>query len=161
MPQPLANLKTIIKNHQKKNSKIAVCGIGNELRGDDAAGILVAEELCEHENDTLKSFLGGSVPENVLGTIIAYNPALVIFVDAAHFEGAPGTIKEIALSEVDEACFSTHTLPISLLIRYLQTEINTECVIIGIQPENMDFDAPLSKEVSKAIQQVVDVIVDD
>ena len=52
----MPNLKTILKKKLKDAKKIAVLGIGSALRSDDAAGLLVAEELKKIKNPKIKSF---------------------------------------------------------------------------------------------------------
>ena len=41
MPQ----IKTILKNKLKDAQRVAVLGIGSQLRADDAAGLLIAKEI--------------------------------------------------------------------------------------------------------------------
>ena len=136
--------------------KIVVVGIGNELRGDDAAGLLVAERL---EKRILKSakariavVMGGSAPENVTGFIRSHNPSHVILVDAAELGEKSGTVRVIDPKQVGSILFSTHTLPLTLMVSYLKHELGCEVIVIGIQPANTDFGAVVSKEIAGAAE---------
>jgi hydrogenase 3 maturation protease len=65
--------------------RVAVVGVGNELNGDDAAGISVARNLWADREIPACCFKieTGSLPENASGPLRRFHPDLVIFVDAA------------------------------------------------------------------------------
>ena len=42
---PRLNLKTVLKNSLRNAVRVAVLGVGSELKGDDKAGMLVAADL--------------------------------------------------------------------------------------------------------------------
>ena len=71
----MSGLKTSLKNRLEGAAKIAVLGIGSLLRADDAAGMLVAEEVEKRCGKTkgkpeVKVFFGETAPENLTGEII-------------------------------------------------------------------------------------------
>ena len=71
-------------------AKIAVCGIGNRLRGDDAAGPLVIDMLAQSfpaENVLLLDC--GTVPERFTSKIVSFSPDMLIIVDAVDMAGPP------------------------------------------------------------------------
>ncbi len=88
----MPNLKTILKNKLKGAKKIAVLGVGSSLKSDDAAGLLVAEELKKIKNPKLKVFFGSTAPENLTGEIIKYKPTHIIIVDSVDMDQKPGSI---------------------------------------------------------------------
>ena len=133
---------------------IAVVGIGNELRGDDAAGVLVAEELKESRRKKILAINGGPAPENFTGEIIRAKPTHVVFVDATWMELPPGEIRVVAPEAIDNASFSTHTLPVNVLISYLVQSIGCKVLTIGIQPLQTEFAAPMTREVKRAALDV-------
>ena len=79
--------------------KPLVLGLGNELLGDDAIGILAARELAKElsgEADIVESSLSGVA---LLDLFVGYEKAIII--DAVKMEGfSPGTIMEFDLSEL-------------------------------------------------------------
>ncbi len=154
----MENLKTILKKKLKDAKKIAVLGIGSELRADDAAGLLVAEELKKIKNLKLKIFLGSTAPENLTGEIIKYKPTHIIIIDSVDADQKPGFILLVNPEEVGGVSFSSHMLPVKMIVDYLLESLKCEIIIIGIQPKILTFGEIISKEVKKSVKQVSDVI---
>ncbi|CAD5243723.1 hydrogenase 3 maturation endopeptidase HyCI [Thermococcus camini] len=119
----------------RKAKRVVVCGIGNEVRGDDAFGVLVAERLKELVKSPNVLILNcGEVPESYTGKITKFEPDLVVFVDAVDFGGEHG---EVILADPEGTlgeAVSTHSLPLKVLVGYLKTRLNAEFVLIGCQP---------------------------
>src|SRR5436190_753858 len=97
-PQPLRMLKQLTSKWPKA-SRIAILGVGNQFRSDDAAGVLVARALasreCALETEHLLIIEAGHAPENTTGELRRFAPDLVLIVDAAEMGETPGTIKWI------------------------------------------------------------------
>ncbi|WP_297418833.1 hydrogenase 3 maturation endopeptidase HyCI [Thermococcus sp.] len=115
--------------------RIVICGIGNDIRGDDAFGVLVAGRLNELlDNPNILVINCGEVPENYTGKIRDFLPDLVVFVDAVGFNGEVG---EYIIADpegtIGEAV-STHGLPLKFVTRFMKTMINTDFILIGCQP---------------------------
>ncbi|HMN59712.1 MAG TPA: hydrogenase maturation protease, partial [Anaerolinea sp.] len=117
---------------------MAVLGVGNELNGDDAAGVLAARWLKEE----VKSFTrkptgealstteksggenvlvleGGLAPENFTGVLRLFRPELLLLIDAVWFEGRPGAIIVLDGAQATGMGASTHMQPLSNLSQYL------------------------------------------
>ena len=154
----MVNLKTQLKKKLKDAKKIAVLGIGSELRADDGAGLLVAEELKKIKNLKLKVFLGSTAPENFTGEIIKHKPTHIIIIDSVDTDQKPGFILLISPEEVGGISFSTHMLPIKMMVDYLLASLKCEIIIIGIQPKILTFGEIMSEEVKKSTRQVSDII---
>jgi hydrogenase 3 maturation protease len=140
---------------------LVVLGVGSELRGDDAAGVLVAARLGETAQEAaprpgLHAIPGGTAPENHTGEIKALRPAGIIIVDAADMGEPPGTVRVIPLDRVGGVSFSTHTLPLNVVAEYLRMETGAAVVILGIQPLAMDFDGPVSAETEAGVALAVE-----
>lgn len=145
---------------------MAVVGIGNDLRGDDAAGPLVVRALIERQtHDTAQPALlaldAGTAPENVTGALRRFAPDLVIFVDAAFADdgGAPGEIywldrRETAGLSAASFTTSTHTLPLPVIARYLASELGCEVTLIGLQAGGTTYDQDASPAIQHAAQDV-------
>jgi hydrogenase 3 maturation protease len=141
-------------------ARIAVLGVGNELNGDDAAGVRVVRELAARLPATPGVLLidGGVAPENFSGPLRRFQPDLVLEVDAADLGEAPGTTRWVDWREADGLSASTHTLPPSVLADYLVSELGCEVSLIGIQPACLDLNAPLSPAVGRAVRQLADAL---
>lgn len=159
----MQNLKTTLKNRLKNATKIAVLGVGSELRGDDVAGMLVAEEILKLKNKKIKKgrfkvFLGATAPENLTSEIKRYKPTHILMIDAADLGKKPGTIVLLKPEETTGISFSTHSLPPRIMTDYLLANLDCEIIIIGIQPKRIDFGSRLSQEVEKAAKYISDAI---
>lgn len=154
----MQNLKTTLKKKLKDAGKIAVLGIGSFLRSDDAAGLLVAEELKKIKHSKLKVFFGATAPENLTGEIIKYNPTHIIIIDCADVDQKPGFILLIDPEEVGGISFSSHMLPVKMMVDYLIESLKCEVIIIGIQPKILAFGETVSEEVKKSVKQISDAI---
>ena len=135
-----------------------ILGIGNEIKGDDALGSVIAQKSSSlfNKNKNIVVFDGGTVPENYTGLIRKENPTHIILVDAVNMKKKPGYIRVVRKEEIAKYNISTHAMPVSFLIKYMETTVNAQIILIGIQPKSMGFAEPVSKEVEKSIDDVVD-----
>ena len=137
--------------------RIVFC-VGNVLRGDDAAGPLLAKMLTDEPVAGWDVIDGGQTPEDDLAVIRRTHPERVIVVDAAAMGLPVGTRCLIEDADVKQSyLMSTHALPITLLL----SEIRSACddvAFIGIQPGSTEFFDPLSPAVHEAVQDVYDCI---
>ena len=139
--------------------QIVILGMGNELDGDDAAGIHVARRLqtalagCEH----VLVIDGGNAPESYTGKIRQFEADFVLLVDGADMGKTPGTVAWLDWEETDGLSGSTHTLPLHVLSNYLVMEFGCQVALLGIQIQqlNMTIEDPLSPPVAAAVDEVV------
>jgi hydrogenase 3 maturation protease len=140
-------------------SKIAIVGIGNNLRSDDAAGILVAQRLMQSRCvQDLKHVLvidAGHAPENMTGELRRFMPDVVLLVDAAEMGEMPGTARWIPMEDLDGMSASTHSMPLSMLAGYLTLELHCDVALLGIQPSSNDFGENVSLVVLQAVDEIV------
>ncbi|MEN4007137.1 MAG: hydrogenase maturation peptidase HycI [Methanobacteriaceae archaeon] len=149
-------LKKFLKNH----GKVVIMGIGNEIKGDDAIGPNTAWKLDElfKKNDEVLVLDGGTVPENYTNLIRKENPTHIILVDAVEMKNEPGYIRIVKKEEIADYNLSTHAMPVSFLIKFMETTIDADIILIGIQPEKIDLGEGISKEVEKSIGIVVNTL---
>lgn len=162
--QLVQSLTTLAKTNSVKeaveSARIAILGIGNELNGDDAAGVEVVRRLqFRLTNRNVLILDGGIAPENITGPIRRFDPKLVILVDCADIGRTPGSIAWLEMDDLGGFSASTHILPPTVLAHYLSSEIGCQVSLIGIQPESLEFGAGLSPEIENAVGDVVDQIV--
>jgi len=152
----MQNLQKTLKAKLKSAKKIAVLGVGSDLRGDDFAGEFVAKELdlicknkCRHPE--VRFFFGSTAPENLTGEIKKFKPTHIVIIDSAELNKKPGSVKVLTLREIGGVSFSTHRLPTKIMVDYLRKSLACKFVIIGIQPKSLLFGKPFSREVRKAL----------
>jgi hydrogenase 3 maturation protease len=143
--------------------RLALVGVGQELRGDDAAGVILARRLqrlfasSPPESDPQSPrwcFEAGSQPEASAGPLRRFGPDRVIFLDAAELGEPPGSVRWIEPGQLETGRLGTHTFPMSGFGAYLESELGCRVVILGIQPQQMDFDTPVSDPVRSAIERI-------
>jgi hydrogenase 3 maturation protease len=141
--------------------RVAVVGVGHELCGDDAAGLVVARALQTAlvDDERLLVIEAGSAPENQTGRLRRFKPGLVLLIDAAQMGETPGVIRWLPWDETDGISASTHTLPFHILARYLISELGCEVALLCIQSARNTVGAPLSAEVAEAVNTIVNVLV--
>jgi hydrogenase 3 maturation protease len=131
-----------------------ILGIGNEMRGDDGLGSILAQKLSNLENNNVTVFDGKTVPENFTGAIKRETPSHIIILDAVEMNEPHGHIKLVAKEEIANYSISTHAMPLSFLIKYLESTTPVEIMLIGIQPENMDLFCEISPKIQESVNYV-------
>jgi hydrogenase 3 maturation protease len=151
------SLQQWIAQHNRP-PRIAVLGIGNSLRSDDAAGVLVARRLAQsrltRDFDSILVVDAGPAPENTTAGLRRFAPELVLLIDAAEMGELPGMIREIGIHEIDGLSASTHSLPLSMLAKYLILELGCEVKILGIQPQSIEIGNSVSDDVLLAVGEI-------
>ncbi len=111
---------SLLKARNSGTPRICIIGVGNDLRGDDSVGLIVARRLSADERlqDSANILIleGGPAPENQTGKLRVFQPDLVLFIDAAHLDEPPGTIQLIRVESIDGMSASSHTLPLSIFL---------------------------------------------
>ena len=141
----------------QRRCRILIVGLGNVLLKDDGVGVHAVRELQKDPPDGL------CVAE--IGTAVLHAVHLlewaekVIAIDAVKAGGAPGTIYAFdAGKEASEHRVSLHELNLLGALRFLpQGHPKPEIVILGVEPEVIDYGLELSAAVQAAVPQVVNV----
>ena len=133
---------------------IVFVGLGNELRGDDGAGLYFIDLLQGQSGSAQSHFIkAGANPENYLEQILACRSRAVVFIDAARFGGQPGEVRWLEPSAIDTLRISTHAFSIKMVEAYLQANQNLEYKYLGIEPRSTEFGKGLSCELKSALQR--------
>lgn len=143
---------------------VAVLGIGNELMGDDAAGVLTVREL---ERTLPAAVRGGRVrlyecattPENFTGALERLKPDLVLMIDAADLGAAVGEVRLLDPASMGSMMHSTHTMPLSFLADYIARTSGAQVVALGIQAGQIQLDRPVSPAVCRGVERAARAVV--
>ncbi len=157
----------------RDTSRLAVIGIGADLREDDAVGNILARELVteieanhqpapgtdyERSTDEYVKIDGLLVlnatvaPEQYITLVKRFVPDTVLIIDAAAMgkHAKPGDIAFIGATELDASTFSTHTISLRFFIEILNTlGLKARFLIVGIQPEKLGYGEELSPAVDE------------
>ena len=115
--------------------RVAVVGIGDPLLPYDRLGMLAAEAIAALHLPGIRVFLAGTVPESMTGPIRRFRPDHVLFLDAAEMGVPPGTVAIVEPEGIHATLFSTHVLPLSVLMEFLEKDAHTRVTLIGIEPD--------------------------
>lgn len=140
------------------NSKTLILTIGNTLRGDDAVGPLLFQQL--KGRITAEIINAGTVPENYIQTIIKKAPEVLLVIDAIDFAAPAGTIRIFKPSQLNSLVISTHTLSPRIFVDMITHAIDIQVYFLGIQPFQTQMGQPLSAAVDKAAQQLISILTD-
>lgn len=144
----------------KVRPKVCLLGVGHALRGDDAAGVILARLLKRQlQSAKVKVIEAGVAPENCCGPVLNWNPDLILIVDAADMGAVPGDVRWLAWSEVLADGGTTHHFSLSLLAGYLAAEAQCPVSLLGIQPADTRFCATLSPSVTASVARTVRALV--
>jgi hydrogenase 3 maturation protease len=138
----------------KSVKRLLVLGIGNELEGDDGAGIVLARRLKKDwgMSGRLCALEVGLAPENFISAIRGFDPSHILVVDAADMGLSPGSARIVEKSEIAGLAVSTHGLSLSFLIDYLEKELGVTIIVVGVQPLRVG----LPKRISKSVIETLD-----
>jgi hydrogenase maturation protease len=143
---------------------INVIALGNTLRGDDAIGPVVLQELekIPHAKDKMRLIDAGSDAFTLLEYLNGPRPNVVV--DCAEMREAPGTVRTFALNEktlrwADEA-ISLHGFSLAEVWAMAQAVGRVApTLLIGVQPVRVEFNEELSEPVRKAIPKILELII--
>ena len=141
------------------NSRLRVIGLGQEWRGDDAAGLLVARRLRRLAGSRI------TVVENsgsVSDLLVAWQgSAAVILVDAVRGGGRPGGIYRFPVHErpLPAELFpatSTHAWGVAQAVALSRVlgELPPHLVVYGIEGQDFGLGREVSPEVARAVPEV-------
>jgi len=137
---------------------VIVMGIGNPCRGDDAAGSRVARQICEGPG--VHVIDAQDVPENYLCQVAHHRPDTVVLIDSVDLDSMPGSVALLDQDRTVGYWPSTHRVPMSLLVDYLERTTHARIFLIAIQPRQTGFLQPMSAEVSSSVEGIADLLND-
>ncbi len=130
-----ADFEARLRRRLQGAKRIAVVGVGDELNVHDRLGILAAREIEGLHLENLQVFYAGTVPESVTGPIRRYKPDAVVLLDAADMGARPGSVAVVQPEEIAANLLSTHALPLSVVMEFLEKDTGARVLLIGIQPD--------------------------
>ncbi|MCJ7440582.1 MAG: hydrogenase 3 maturation endopeptidase HyCI [Thermoanaerobaculaceae bacterium] len=141
---------------RRLSGRVVVVGVGNPLRGDDAAGCLVARRL--QGTPGVRVVEAEEVPESFVGDIAAARPDVVALVDAVDLGAEPGAVAMLEREQVATYAPTTHRMPLSLVMEVVQRRTGADVFLIAVQPLTLAFGAKVSPEVSATVEVLAAVL---
>lgn len=155
----MTSLNEFIKEALEDSQRPVLLGAGSCLMADDAAGVMITDALLERFGETperFRVFSGGTAPECFTGEIKRFHPDHVIIIDAADIGAKPGELCSIDPEAIAGVSFSTHMLPLKIMLEYLQKEIGCRTMILGIQPASLEFGGEITPEVLETVEELIE-----
>lgn len=145
------------------NGKIIVFGVGNIYRSDDAAGLIVLENLI---SQNLRGVLFKEIVGDGLSLIQEWTERdKVIIIDAVTSGSSPGTIFRFDLLKQQipntKFHFSSHTINIISAIELASQlkKLPLELKLFAIEGKSFDYGSTISKEVANATEIVTNEVM--
>ncbi len=139
--------------------RVVLVGVGNPMRADDGVGPRIIHLLEKRPLDNVLLLDTETVPEAFTGNVEKYKPTHVMLIDAANFRGQVGEARLITGAQIGGQALSTHSLPLTLFISYIEKSIDVPVILLGIQPKTIDFDIPMSREIEEAAVSIADTLI--
>lgn len=142
---------------------LLVIGIGNEFRGDDMAGLLVARQVKARSPD--HTHVCEANGEGVALMELWQHAETVILIDAVQAGGTPGTIYRLdARAEKIPSKFfhySTHAFSVAEAVELARAldQLPSTLIVYGIEGRQYDVGSGLSPMVEQAVSEVVERVV--
>jgi hydrogenase 3 maturation protease len=149
-----ANIEKELGNFISGAKKIAILGIGNELRKDDGLGLFIVDNISI-ENPSLLIENVGSVPEAFTRSLAKFGAERIIMVDAADMQKPPGHIELVTKDRIAGIALSTHSMPLSFLMMYLEQETGGRTILLGVQPQNIQFGEGMTPKIQDAAEKII------
>ncbi len=155
------DLYPVLLQRLKKAKSLVILGIGSELMQDDAAGVVVAQNLIKkygEDNKNFRIYPTYTNPENFTKIIAGYNPDHIIIIDAADLNKQPGSISFIPYETIEDITIGTHKISLIMTIEYLKKAINCEVTVIAIQYKSIDFNCKMTREMRDGVKQTISLL---
>lgn len=143
--------------------KTLILGIGNVLLRDEGAGVFAIRLLADlaAQRDDIELMDGGTLSFSLAGAIEDTDNLIVI--DAAQYDGEPGTTKVFVGEQMDEFIGSNRKCSVHevnlidlMAIALLAGQLPRQRALIGIQPQTIEWGDTPSPSVSAAINLACD-----
>lgn len=157
------DVRTLSGGHPAGLSSIRVIGLGNEMRGDDAVGLVIAKQLRDRVGDRAEviELEGGGVA--LLDAMIGAQ--VVVIVDAMHSGRPPGTIHRFDVSvdpiapvlrpQSSHAVGVVETIELAKALGVLPAKV----ILYGVEITGTEYGQPLSQSLTQVLDDVIGLIL--
>jgi hydrogenase 3 maturation protease len=139
--------------------RVAVVGVGNTMRRDDAVGVEIVKLLQGKVSSNVLLIEAETMPENYIDPMVDFHPSHVLILDSGLVGEKLGNTKLLAPTENMKAAVSSHMLPLQVFCAYLEKAINAKILMLIIQPKDTEIGEGLTKELTTATQKIADFLI--
>jgi hydrogenase maturation protease len=144
--------------------KVLVIGVGNDYRGDDAAGLIVARRLRAMNLPDVQVIESDGEFTRLMESW--KEAEKVILIDAVQSGAAPGTIHRFDANKQKLPASlwqgSTHAFGVAEAIAMAQAlgRLPRCFMVFGIEAQSFELGAPLSVAITRAMQETIQLLLD-
>lgn len=144
---------------------MTIIGLGNSLRGDDAIGPYIIEQLKSQAIAAQIDLVdAGTDAFIVLDHLISQD--LVVLIDSAQMGEAPGTVRKVEINAQILAhigdVISLHGFGFGEIYQMaLGIGSVAKCILIGVEPKHTEFNCGMSEEVQRNIPQIMKFVFEE
>lgn len=143
-----------LKERVGKAKRLAVLGVGDELNPFDQLGVAAAERVRAQRLPGVRVFQAGVTPEAFTAPVRRSRPDHILVLDAADFGAPPGAVAVLRAGDVQATLFSTHSIPLPVVMEYMEQTCGAPATLIGLQPDFGPRGAGLTPAESRAAARV-------
>jgi hydrogenase 3 maturation protease len=139
---------------------VVIMGVGNELRGDDGVGVILAGRL--EGRIPQRIFVTFDLPEDYAVKVADLRPDVVLVLDAADFGDEPGAARLIRAQDIPPTPGVTHRPSLEMLARFLELDAGAQTWVLGVQPDltRVGLGEEMSAPVVRALDALDALLVD-
>jgi len=155
----IKNINNSITGIIRSSKRPLLIALGNPLRRDDGVGYYVYKSLSNLKSIPITYCYSLELCTDI---IAEYKPDTIIILDAIDAGIEPGDLVFTCdlNTIIEEYLPTTHTVPLSLVIRYLKETIPTikRICLLGVQIKDRGIGEGLSSEVEKTTRYIIDLL---
>ncbi|HUT63815.1 MAG TPA: HyaD/HybD family hydrogenase maturation endopeptidase, partial [Anaerolineae bacterium] len=144
---------------------ITILGLGNILLKDEGVGVWIAEEIARRSlPDNVEIIDGGTAGLDILTSMKDVDKLIII--DALQGNEKPGTVYRLHPEDVpapSDSYVSVHQMNILEGLSIAQKTGNApqETVIIGVEPEEMDWGLGVTPDIKQKFPEIIDIVLEE
>ena len=145
--------------------KIVVLGLGNILLKDEGVGVCVAEEIAKRSlPENVEVIDGGTASLDILTSMKEVDKLIII--DALRGGEKPGTVYRLHPEDLltpSDTHVSLHQMHVLEGLSAAEKMGNApqETVIIGVEPEEIDWGVGVTSTVKRKIPEITDIVLQE
>ncbi len=148
----------------KEYPDVLVLGVGNILLGDEGIGVHIIRELEKEKlSDNVELMDAGTALFSIVHLLKKRKKVIVI--DAAKGGEEPGTIYRILPSQIKNEhnkILSMHEIGLRECLTTLEQEgVSRDIVIIGIEPDLIDWGIQLSPRLQQKLPEIIRAVLSE
>lgn len=115
--------------------RLAVVGVGDDAKPRDRLGMDAARSVEALGLEGVSVFLAGVAPEAYTGPVRRSKPDCILVLDAADWGAEAGALSLLPPESIRATSASTHNLPLSVVVEYLETVVKIKTLVVGLQSD--------------------------